>query len=646
MAIFDRLKFLEAEVRAVASTLGRRTASLGSEKPTVTVSVGHLASRFKGLVLMEAGGKNVPLLGHVKDPPPLTPADLKHLSSGKALLTTQTSPQDGQRILLYMALNAQRPSGPLLLAEIEPLYLWGLKEEGSIAPTVEFLITDHSGNVLHSSFPIPPVFSKAAMTRMKSTHSGQFPLKCEGEEYIARFWAIFTKYEFAVPGWTVVMAESKASVLVPMANFKITFPLVVFLSLLVVLLLSVIQIRRSLNPLRKLQEGTRRIAMREFQTRVSIVSGDEFEELGASFNAMAARLGKQFNAMQVMNEIDRSILSTLNREKIVDTVLTRMRDLFPCDSVGLALLEEKRPNLGLMHIKGHDSLKKKGVHSIELTSEDTKRLHEHQDHFLVEMKEKSPQYLAPLVEPHLKLFLILPIILKDRPSGLVALGYQNPVSLTEEDRISARQLADQMGVALSNARLLEQLEELNWGTLYALARAIDAKSPWTAGHSERVTKLALRIGQVMGLGERQLEDLHRAGLLHDIGKIGIPPVILDKRGKLTEEQYEIMRSHVAMGHRILEPISAYARVASIVLQHHERFDGKGYPNGLSGEEILLEARIFAVADQFDAITSDRPYRSGMEKQKGIEFIKQGSGHFFDPKVVRAYQQVMRKQERH
>jgi putative nucleotidyltransferase with HDIG domain len=227
---------------------------------------------------------------------------------------------------------------------------------------------------------------------------------------------------------------------------------------------------------------------------------------------------------------------------------------------------------------------------------------------------------------------------------LIAVGYLDPEVYNEEDAVQARQLADQVAVAMSNARLIEELDELNWGTLYALARAIDAKSAWTAGHSERVTQLALRIGQVMGLNQKELDDLHRGGLLHDIGKIGIPPEILDKPGKLTDDEYQFMREHVRIGARILEPIDAYAGVIPIVLQHHEYFDGSGYPDGVGGEDISLGARIFTVSDHYDALISDRPYREGLARDTVIEFIKEGIGSKFDPKVVDAFLEVMAKED--
>jgi putative nucleotidyltransferase with HDIG domain len=189
----------------------------------------------------------------------------------------------------------------------------------------------------------------------------------------------------------------------------------------------------------------------------------------------------------------------------------------------------------------------------------------------------------------------------------------------------------------------KRLYRLNRGTLTALARAIDAKSPWTAGHSERVTHLALKIGRILGLTQKQLENLEQAGLLHDIGKIGISAKILDKPGKLTDEEYRIICEHPVKGANILQPIEEYAEVMPVAMQHHEWFNGKGYPDGLSGEEISIGARILSVADVFDALTSDRPYREGMSVEIAIERIRESSGIQFDPKVVDAFLKLLKEE---
>jgi len=205
-------------------------------------------------------------------------------------------------------------------------------------------------------------------------------------------------------------------------------------------------------------------------------------------------------------------------------------------------------------------------------------------------------------------------------------------------------MADQVAVALSNATLIEEMEQLNWGTLKALARTVDAKSSWTAGHSTRVTEMALKIGSVLGLSPKKLDKLHRAALLHDIGKVGVPVAILDKPGALDDKEYGIIKKHPSIGARILEPIVSYKEIIPMVLQHHERFDGKGYPGGLSGDEIDMGARILAVADVYDALKSDRPYRDGWAVERVVDLISEEAGRQFDPNVVEAFLEIMRPEQ--
>ncbi len=253
---------------------------------------------------------------------------------------------------------------------------------------------------------------------------------------------------------------------------------------------------------------------------------------------------------------------------------------------------------------------------------------------------RSYLVISPFTTGGISSFLVLPIFLKQELSAVIALGYVSQPALSEEDFAQARQMADQVAVALSNIRLIDELDALNVGALTALARTIDAKSPWTAGHSERVTNTTLKIARQMGLDEAQLEVLNRGGLLHDIGKIGIPAEILDKPAALNQEEMQVMRDHVTVGARILEPIAAYADVIPIVLRHHERWDGSGYPDGLAGEEIPFHARLLTAADVYDALTSNRPYRSGMHHADAVAWIAEQSGSHFDPEVVKAFMAVM------
>ncbi len=174
----------------------------------------------------------------------------------------------------------------------------------------------------------------------------------------------------------------------------------------------------------------------------------------------------------------------------------------------------------------------------------------------------------------------------------------------------------------------------------SLSEAIEAKSEWTRGHSDRVTDMAMSIGEALGLEKEEMNYLRFASTLHDIGKIGTVENILDKKDKLTQEEQAMIRLHPNRGADIIGNIKQFKDVTPGVKHHHERFDGSGYPDGLKGKDIPLFARIILVADSFDAMTSDRPYRKGLSREKGIEEIKKGSGTQFDPEIVSAFLKVV------
>ena len=182
----------------------------------------------------------------------------------------------------------------------------------------------------------------------------------------------------------------------------------------------------------------------------------------------------------------------------------------------------------------------------------------------------------------------------------------------------------------------KELHELFLAAMQSLASAIEAKSPWTRGHSERVASYAVKIGQSLRLAEGELERLRIAGLLHDIGKIGTYDVLLDKPGKLTDAEYRMIKQHPGKGAEMLAPIRQLHDIIPCVRGHHERYDGTGYPDGLKGEDIPLGARILAVADTFDSMTAERPYRTTPGKAQALEEIKRHAETQFDPRVVEAF----------
>ncbi|MGI8733551.1 MAG: HD domain-containing phosphohydrolase [Pyrinomonadaceae bacterium] len=199
------------------------------------------------------------------------------------------------------------------------------------------------------------------------------------------------------------------------------------------------------------------------------------------------------------------------------------------------------------------------------------------------------------------------------------------------------ELVEQRTAELDQA--LNSLEDAYRSTLKALTAALETRDSETHGHSERVVTYSLRLGREYGLTPEQMKSLEFGSLLHDIGKIGVPDLILRKPSKLTEEEWVRMREHPQHGQQILRGIEFLEGPACVVGQHHEKWDGSGYPLGLRGEEIDVCARIFAVADAFDAITSDRVYRRGKSYQEAADELDEWSGRQFDPKVVEAFHRV-------
>jgi putative nucleotidyltransferase with HDIG domain len=243
----------------------------------------------------------------------------------------------------------------------------------------------------------------------------------------------------------------------------------------------------------------------------------------------------------------------------------------------------------------------------------------------------------------------IPSYFRDDLLGILILGSKNSAEKFGRDELDFfTALASDVAMAIRNAQLFSELEmelekkhRLFLNTTIALAAAIDAKDRYTHGHTGRVTNLSLGIARRLAQKNKEafddkfLENLHIGALLHDIGKIGIPETILNKQESLNEEEKKRMEEHTLVGVNILQPIKELQEAILGVKYHHERFDGSGYPEGLKGENIPLTASIIAVADAFDAMITDRPYRRALSKQQAIEEIQNLSARQFDPQVVSA-----------
>ena len=209
----------------------------------------------------------------------------------------------------------------------------------------------------------------------------------------------------------------------------------------------------------------------------------------------------------------------------------------------------------------------------------------------------------------------------------------HPINPDEVERM--QYIASLIETQLANAKIYADLKELLFGIIRALTAAIDAKDPYTSGHSERVARVAVRIAEELRMPASKRSDLYVAGLLHDVGKIGIDDDVLKKAGPLTPDEYRRIQAHVEIGVTILKDLKKLHHILPGVRHHHESYDGTGYPDGLSGENIPFEARILAVADSFDAMSSNRPYRKRLSLMQIDEILRKGRGHQWDPDVIDA-----------
>lgn len=243
--------------------------------------------------------------------------------------------------------------------------------------------------------------------------------------------------------------------------------------------------------------------------------------------------------------------------------------------------------------------------------------------------------------------MCIPIMVLGKVLGVIYIDTMGDIgSFSEYDLQFLSIIANQAGIAIQNAKLYEDLDDLFTGTLKTLVAAIEAKDSITSGHSIRVTSFSTAIGEELGLEKDQMRILEISSLLHDIGKVGVPEAILGKAAPLSEDEFVRLREHAPRGAEIVKNIKNVEGVVAAIRHHHERYDGKGIPGGLKGESIPLISRIIAVADTFDAMSSDRPYRKKVSFYITEKEILSNSGTQFDPKIVEAFKAASKKGRLH
>jgi PAS domain S-box-containing protein/putative nucleotidyltransferase with HDIG domain len=353
----------------------------------------------------------------------------------------------------------------------------------------------------------------------------------------------------------------------------------------------------------------------------------------------------QLRRMSALSEIDHAISSSLDMRLSLEILLNEVLSQLGVDAATVLLLD--RTHLALEYFAGkgfrtstiqqsHVRLDSGGVGQAGL-----ERKLIHRTNFF---EEGSDFIHADLLkdEGFVEYFGV-PLVAKGALKGVLEIFHRTPLNPDPEWTNYLETLGGQAAIAIENAQLFEGVQQSNLeltaaydATIVGWSRAMDLRDKETEGHSQRVTELTLKLAKSLGVSEQDQVHIRRGALLHDIGKLGVPDQILLKPGTLNEEEWALMRKHPTLAYEMLMPISYLRPALDIPYCHHEKWDGSGYPRGLQGEQIPLAARIFAVVDVWDALTSDRPYRPAWSTKKTLEYIKEQSGQHFDPKIVNAF----------
>jgi len=369
---------------------------------------------------------------------------------------------------------------------------------------------------------------------------------------------------------------------------------------------------------------------------------NEIVVLSRSFSAVTQRLEENVRSLEiakktlhdVMTKVGHGISNMENIDAFLSLILETLTNALNGKNGTLLLLNDKKTELVIHTVYGATYDPKKKI-SLKLFAGSplSKVLLEKGPVSVsgVFLRENNTPLLNELFGEHL---LCAPLIYHDRVSGIMTLsrseGQKEGFSVEDLDMVF--NLASQTAVAIENSKLNHDIEKTYFETISALAIAVDAKDQYSYGHLDRVASHALMIGRHLGLDEEDLNTLRDAARLHDLGKIGIPDDILKKEGRLTDEEWVIMRRHPEIGESIIKPVRSLQHLCDLIRHHHEKLDGSGYPDGLKGEEISPLVRILSVADVYDALTTERPYRPKKSKQEAITILR-SMKHHLDQDIV-------------
>lgn len=352
-------------------------------------------------------------------------------------------------------------------------------------------------------------------------------------------------------------------------------------------------------------------------------------------DALSRQLAETYEELSLVYKLSARMTVTEAPASFLEEALTELQEVVGLRWLTLLLIDDDRrlgPMSGKLVTVGELPV---GTESLRRIAAETLRSVDRGDSAQV-LHDDGPWRHTP-VGRLAEQVLFVPLIGDERPLGLI-LGAEkrDGGELSSVDSKLVTSVAQNVAIFVENAMLYEDVQDMFMGMLRSLVNAIDAKDTYTCGHSERVAWLGRELGKAAGLDEQTVERLYLSGLLHDVGKIGVPESVLTKPGKLTDREFTIIKAHPRIGARIVEGVRQMQDLIPGVLYHHERYDGRGYPDGLAGEQIPLFGRLLALADSFDAMSSNRTYRTAMPLPEVLEEVRRCAGKQFDPELAEVF----------
>ncbi len=332
--------------------------------------------------------------------------------------------------------------------------------------------------------------------------------------------------------------------------------------------------------------------------------------------------------LKSLQEVDQAILSSFSNNGVMNVVMEKLSKNLSPDGIGLFVINKDGRNLNLLVSQNLEP--------------------EFSQNIIINQKERLLQSILNNRGPLLfkddgdlvgqfKSCIAAPVITKGGvPVGILTLYSNKRFSYNKEEIQFINGISRQIGIALDRERFIKRLEEVNFESVLALVQAIEIRDSYTRGHSLQVANLSFQLGKAFDFSERELQLIRYAGLLHDVGKIAVPESILQKPGPLSDNEWKIIKQHPEKSARIIEPLVQLQSIRSWIHYHHERWDGRGYPAGLKGNRIPLNARILSVCDTYSAMISDRPYRKRFSRIEAKKELQRVAGTQLDPTVVKAF----------